>query len=74
MPRPPGDGCDIGSYELEFFCLADFDGDGDVDAADLAELLSSWGPCVGCPADFDGDDDVNAADLAELVSAWGPCQ
>ncbi len=26
-------------------CPADFDGDGDVDAADLAVLLGSWGPC-----------------------------
>ena len=25
-------------------CPAEFDGDEDVDAADLAELLSSWGP------------------------------
>ena len=53
----------------------DFDGDGDVDAADLAELLASWGPCVEpcCPTDFDGDGDVDAADLAELLSNWGPC-
>ena len=29
-------------------CPADFDGDGDVDAADLAELLASWGPCPLC--------------------------
>ena len=35
-------------------CQADFDGDGDVDAADLAELLASWGPCPEC-----GDDAVN---------------
>ncbi len=55
-------------------CPADFDGSGDVSAADLAELLSNWGPCVGCPADFDGDGVVNAADLAELLAAWGPCE
>ena len=35
-------------------CPADFDGDGDVDAADLAELLASWGPCPFC-----GDGVVN---------------
>ena len=46
---------------------------GDVDAADLANLLGSWGPCEGCPADFDGDNDVNAADLAQLLGAWGMC-
>ena len=50
---------------------ADFNHDGVVDAADLAELLSSWGPCGGCPADLDGNGTVDAADLAELLSRWG---
>ena len=75
------DGCpitDIGAYEFQDgtteCCPADFDGDGDVDAADLAEPLSSWGPCPDCAADFDGDGDVDAADLAELLSAWGLCK
>ncbi len=49
----------------------DLDGDGDVDAADLAELLASWGPCPGCPADFNGDGSVDAGDLAVLLAAWG---
>ena len=49
---------------------SDLDGDGDVDSADLAELLASWGPCLGCPADLDGDGDVDSADLAELLSDW----
>ena len=55
---------------------ADLDADGDVDAADLAELLAAWGPTVPCPpfdpADFDTDCDVDAADLAELLAAWAP--
>ena len=54
---------------------ADLDGDGDVDAADLAELISAWGPTEPCPpfnpADLDEDCDVDAADLAELISNWG---
>ncbi len=50
----------------------DLDGDGDVDAADLAQLLGSWGPCVCCPADFDVDGTVGASDLAILLGAWGP--
>ncbi len=53
---------------------ADFDGDGDVDAADLAMLLGSWGPCADCkdcPADLDGDCTVGAADLAILLGSWG---
>ncbi len=54
-------------------CPPDFDGDGDVNAADLAELLADWGPCPGCAADFDDDGDVDAAELAELLSAWGAC-
>ncbi len=57
---------------------ADFDGDGDVDAADLAEVLVSWGPYDPCPpfiaTDFDEDCDVDSADLAELLAAWGPCE
>lgn len=53
--------------------LGDFDGDGSVNAADLAQLRGSWGPCEGCPADFNGDDVVDAADLAELLGAWGTC-
>ena len=48
-------------------------GDGVVDAADLAVLLGSWGPCSGCSADLNGDSVVDAADLAILIGAWGPC-
>ncbi len=54
-------------------CLPDLNTDGIVDAADLALLLGSWGPCPGCIADLNGDDVVNAADLALLLGAWGPC-
>ncbi len=54
-------------------CPADFNGDGNVEASDLAALLGNWGPCVGCPADFDDDGDVDAADLALLLGSWGPC-
>ena len=69
---------DMGAYEYQEGlsdcpCPADFDGDGNVDSADLAELLADWGPCPGCAADFDGDGDVDSADLAELLADWGPC-
>ena len=52
----------------------DLNGDGSVDASDLASLIAAWGACpagVGCPADFDGDGAVGASDLASLISAWG---
>ncbi len=48
----------------------DLDGDGDVDAADLAELLAGWG-CTDCPADIDGDGTAGPADLAILLANWG---
>ncbi len=57
-------------------CPADFNGNGDVEAADLAVLLGDWGACPkdeDCPADFDGNGQVEAADLAELLGDWGPC-
>ena len=41
------------------------------DAADLATLLNSWGPCKACAADFDGNGSVDAADIAVLLNAWG---
>ena len=62
------DGCPV--------CPADFDCDGDVDAADLAQLLGSWGPCDDCGdclADFNDDCAVDAEDLAQLLGDWGPC-
>ena len=52
-------------------CPADLTGDGEVSAADLAQLLGAWGPNPGHPADFNADDVVNAADLAQLLGAWG---
>ena len=54
--------------------VGDLDGDGDIDAADLAQLLGNWGPCADpddCPADLDGDGSVGAFDLAILLGNWG---
>jgi len=52
-------------------CPADFDGDGDVDTADLLYLLGAWGTPDG---DVDGDGDTDTADLLALLGAWGPCR
>lgn len=53
-------------------CPADLDGNGDVGATDIANLLGQWG-ALGGGADLDGNGDVGAADLAILLGAWGAC-
>jgi hypothetical protein len=63
---------DMGAYEYQVDdCPADFDGDGDVDTADLLFLLGAWGTPDG---DVDGDGDTDTADLLALLAAWGPCE
>src|SRR5690606_22099058 len=47
---------------------ADLNGDGLVNGADLANLLSQWGQLGS--ADLTGDGVVNGADLAALLAAW----
>lgn len=54
-------------------CPGDLDGDGAVNAADLAILLGDWGHDPASDADLTGDGFVNAADLAVLLGAWGDC-
>lgn len=50
--------------------FGDLDGNGIVDGADLAILLSAWGDAGG-PADLDGDGVVGGSDLGLLLGAWG---
>jgi hypothetical protein len=51
----------------------DLNGDGDVGAADLAILLSAWGPAAaGTAADFDRNGAVDGSDLARVLANWGP--
>jgi hypothetical protein len=54
-------------------CLADFDGDDDVDTADLLTLLAQWGGDGSGGGDVDLDGDVDTADLLLLLAAWGDC-
>jgi len=62
---------DMGAYEYQGpGCPADFDGDGDVDTADLLYLLGAWGTPAG---DVDGDGNTDTADLLALLAAWGEC-
>jgi len=51
-------------------CPSDFNGDGFVNGADLATLLSNWGTDG---ADLTDDGITNGADLANLLSNWGEC-
>ena len=48
---------------------ADLNGDGVVNGADLATLLTQWG--TNGPADLNNDGVVNGADLATLLTNWG---
>jgi hypothetical protein len=63
-----------GSITAEFepgaSCIADFNGDGRVDAVDLGTLLGVWGLPGG---DLDGDGTTNAVDLGIVLNAWGVC-
>ncbi|MSR45129.1 MAG: hypothetical protein EXS15_07235, partial [Phycisphaerales bacterium] len=54
-------------------CAGDVIPSGVIDGVDLAQILSSWGPCTNCPADIDGDGAVTGNDLGQLLSGWGPC-
>lgn len=54
-------------------CVADANGDGRTDAADLSVLLAQFGTSVpvGTGADFNDDGAVNAADLSVLLGSFG---
>jgi hypothetical protein len=60
----------VGIAFASLTCLGDFNGDGAVDAADLAILLGAWG---SSGADLDGSATTDATDLAILLGAWGSC-
>lgn len=73
IESPLGGVIDIGAHERQpdgTICVADFDGSGVVDGADLGTLLGSWGEPG---ADLNGDETTNGADLGILLSAWGSC-
>lgn len=53
--------------------MADLDGDGFVNAADLGLLLARWGCVANCVGDLDGDGAVGGSDLKVLLNVWGAC-
>lgn len=55
------------------FCLADFDGDGLVQSADIAVFVTTWFASLQnltLAGDFDGNGVVESADIGVFVSAW----
>jgi len=61
----------ISYYDCPAGPVGDLNGDGRVDAGDLASLLGSWG-AAGGPADLDGNGIVAAGDLTILIANWTP--
>ena len=50
--------------------MADINGDGNVDVADLLAVIADWG-CTGCcSADVNGDGVVNVTDLLAVMQDW----
>jgi probable HAF family extracellular repeat protein len=54
-------------------CPGELDGNGAVDAGDIAALLVQFGQAGG-PADLDGSGTVDAGDVSALLTLFGPCQ
>jgi hypothetical protein len=58
-------------------CLADINGDGMADGADLGQLLSQWGPvqpnATSDRCDLNADGRIDGADLGVMLSGWGSC-
>jgi hypothetical protein len=78
QPAPPGV-----RQELPFLlhgvlggcgpCSGDTDGDSDVDADDLTNVILQWGSTCPCTGDVDDDNDVDSDDLTLVILGWGPC-
>ena len=63
----------VSTSSVQGQCTGDVIPSGIIDGVDLAQTLSSWGPCANCPADIDGDGAVTGIDLGQLLAGWGPC-
>ena len=63
----------VASPTVNAQCTGDVIPSGIIDGVDLAQMLSSWGPCTNCPADIDSDGAVTGNDLGQMLAGWGPC-
>ena len=63
----------VSTSSVQGQCTGDVIPSGIIDGVDLAQTLSSWGPCTNCPADIDSDGAVTGIDLGQLLVGWGPC-
>lgn len=63
----------VSGFTKSASCIGDIDGDGQVNGADLGQVLAKWGDCPECAEDLNGDCVVNGLDLGVLLSVWGPC-
>lgn len=72
----PPDRVDMAYTLFAARCPEDFNGDGQIDLADLALLLAAYGSCYGDAAydpklDLDNDGCVGLSDLARLLAVYG---
>ncbi|MCP3905109.1 MAG: hypothetical protein GY715_15905 [Planctomycetes bacterium] len=55
-------------------CPWDLSNNGNVDFADILQVIANWGPCPPCcPWDLNGNGAVDFADILQIVANWGPC-
>jgi hypothetical protein len=63
----------LGTMAIQLANVADLDGSGEVDSADLGLFMLDMGiNCPGCPSDLDGSGWVDSADLGILLLSYGP--
>lgn len=66
--------CTLGTWRLQLPAPcpnpADLNGDGKVNATDLATVLNGWG--LAGPSDLNGSGTTDANDLAIVLNAWAP--
>ena len=72
------DACECAQHpDLGACCVGDIVRDSRIDGADLAAVLSHWGPVtnnsVSIACDLDRSGTVDGNDLGILLAHWGPC-